>query len=449
MKLAADQPQLLRFEAVTALHTGSAAGEAALDRPVQKDAQTGLPFLPDSALKGVLAGRYGDVGDKKRNAAREDRFGSPDRSGLDGDAPSTGRPGPIVLGNGELLAFPVPSRPGPTWAFPALTLAWVLRFEPAGADSSGLLPLLSEIERSSGHAFAWPELPLLDVPTRLSRLSGVTARQQEGALVALLRRLAGPSLPADAPLAVLSSRDAGRLWPAVSDRRALTALDSSTRTVTGGALRRVELIPPGSLFLSLVTCETGAAADLCQLDDNLFQIGAWESLGLGWVRPSPISPPGAPAALPPATQAEPPAGGFDPTRVMVEAHQAVRRLIEEAEPPLRRAVRSAARRFGGRAQFSGLEAAFAFELAKAKPAHGKPSKDARAHRWLLAALLSPAPEPPAGLGADAFLLAELSAGLFKPGRLAGRRELILTRCLWLARYLDTDPEADSEEDLEP
>ncbi|HEY2292152.1 MAG TPA: RAMP superfamily CRISPR-associated protein [Thermoanaerobaculia bacterium] len=449
MKLAAGAPQLLRLEAVTALHTGSAAGEAALDRPVQKDAQTGLPFLPDSALKGVLAGRYGDVPEKGTNPARESRFGSPDRSGLDGEPPSTGRPGPIVLGNGELLAFPVPSRPGPLWAFPALTLAWALRCEPAAADAGGLLPLLSEIERSSGHAFAWPEMPLVDVSPRIGRLSGVSVRQQQAALVTLLRRLAGPSLPADAPLAVLSSRDAGRLWPAASDRRALTALDSSTRTVAAGALRRVELIPPGALFLSLVTCEPGAPADLCQLDDGLFQIGAWESLGLGWVRPSPVPPAAAPSPLPPAAQADPPSGGFDATRVMVEAHQAVRRLIEEAAPPLRRAVRSAARRFGGRAQFSGLEAAFAFELAKAKPSHSRPAKDARAHRWLLAALLSPAPAPPAELGPDAFLLAELSAGLFTPGRLAARRELILTRWLWLARYLDTDPEVDSGEDAEP
>jgi CRISPR/Cas system CMR subunit Cmr4 (Cas7 group RAMP superfamily) len=448
MKLAAGPPQLLRLEAVTALHTGSAAGEAALDRPVQKDAQTGLPFLPDSALKGVLAGRYGDVPDEGTNPERESRFGSPDRSGRDGGPPSTGRPGPIVLGNGELLAFPVPSRPGPTWAFPALTLAWALRFEP-GAPESGLLSLLSEIERSTGKAFAWPELPLLDVSPRIDRLSGVSVRQHEEALMALLRRLAGPTLPADAPLAVLSSRDAGRLWPAASDRRVLTALDSKTRTVAGGALRRVELVPPGALFLSLVTCEPGASAGLCQLDDALFQIGAWESLGLGWVRPSPVPPAGAPFPLQPPAPAAPPPAPFDATRVMVEAHKAVRRLIAEATPPLRRAVRSAARRFGGRAQFSGLEAAFAFEAAKAKPAHRKPSKDAQAHRWLLAALLSPAPEPPAGLGPDAFLLAELSAGLFTPGRLATRRELILTRWLWLARYLDTDPEADSEEEQEP
>ena len=259
MKLDAGPPQLLRLEAVTALHTGSSEGEATLDRPVQKDAQTGLPFLPDSALKGVLAGRYGDVGDQEENTAREERFGSPDRSGRKGETP--GRPGPIVLGNGELLAFPIPSRPGPTWAFPALTLAWALRLEPAAAEP-GLLSLLSEIERSPGRAFACPAMPHLDVPLPLTPLSGVSARRQETALVALLRHLAGPSLPADAPLAVLSSRDAGRLWPAASDRRALTALDASTRTVLGGTLRRVELVPPGALFLSLVTCEPGASAGL-------------------------------------------------------------------------------------------------------------------------------------------------------------------------------------------
>src|SRR5437763_15492238 len=110
---------LVRFAALTPANLGSAYGEATLDRPTRKEARFGLPYLPDSALKGVLAGALGDEGE-----AREALFGSADRDATDTQPGRFGEPSPVIFGNGELLAFPVPVVGGaPAWVFPALHLA--------------------------------------------------------------------------------------------------------------------------------------------------------------------------------------------------------------------------------------------------------------------------------------------------------------------------------------
>jgi CRISPR/Cas system CMR subunit Cmr4 (Cas7 group RAMP superfamily) len=412
--------RLLRLEALTPTHVGSAWGEASLDRPTQKDAGTGLPFLPDSVLKGVLAGR---TELKHGPQERERLYGSPDRP----ESETPGEPGPVVLGNGELLCFPVPTTDGqPAWVFPALNLAWALRMEGEGEPDAHLVELLASIEADSKpKAFAAPRLPPLAASVRLEEVTGPSARRAGPALRKLLERLA--TLPASAVKLVVSASTAGRLWPFAAERRALVALDSKTRTVSAGKLRAVELVPPGTRFLSLVTFEDPS------LDPELpgrFQVGAWEGLGCGWVQPTEI-----PATLPEAKEAEagetePGAPSLNRVRLMIEAHQAIEG-VRQAPSDFRRALRAVLRQFGGRAQFGGLEAAFAFELAKAKPAQPKPKLEARAHRWLLTALLQAVPEPPDEAPSRA-LLEWLASDPFP--RLESERERILTRWQWLARY---------------
>ncbi len=440
MKLVSGE-QLVRLTALTPANLGSAYGEATLDRPTQKDSHLGLPFLPDSALKGVLAGAWGDAGDAG-NPAREALFGSADHVPTPKRAGRSGEPGPLVFGNAELLAFPVPALEGPpAWVFPAVNLARALRPEEAPPAGEDLLRLLAALEEPGfSRAFAWPRLPRLDAAVRLEPVRDRTARLAAPELVALLQRYAGPGLPADAPLLVVSGARAGELWRFAAERRALVALDSATRTVAGGALRFVELIPPGTVFLSLVSCLLESADALPELP-NTFQAGAWEGLGLGWLQASRIEPAGA-SPLPALEPGDGPVP-LDRAWIMVEAHQAVERLEGQA-PALQRAIRSAVRQFGGRAQFSGLEAALAFELAKARPAHPKPSLEARAHRWLLSALLTAAPEPPATKGADGELQAWIASDPFAPGHLPEQRPLLLARWLWLARSCEHLLEAEEE-----
>jgi CRISPR/Cas system CMR subunit Cmr4 (Cas7 group RAMP superfamily) len=432
MKLGSGE-QLIRFTALTPANLGSAFGEATLDRPTQKDACWGLPFLPDSALKGVFASAYGDP-DDSGNAKREAIFGSADFAGSGVRTARFGEPGPVVFGNGELVCFPIPAVDGcSAWVFPALHLAWALRLETEGKTDEALLRLLSLLEETDiPRVFAWPRLPQLDAAVRLEPPLGLSARLAAPALVSLLRRYAGPGLPPGAVLLVVSGAKAGELWRFAAERRALVALDPATRTTAGGALRFVELIPPGTVFLSFVSVLVPEGSPESYDLPERIQAGAWEGLGFGWLRPTPVEPPVSAAEEP---QAEP-VGGPTPMaipQVMVDAHQAVERL-RRSDPAFQRLVRSAVRHFGGRAQFSGVEAALAFELAKAKPRQEEPSLEARSHRWLLAALLPSDPKPPAPRGASQELLDWIASDPFAPGLLPAQHHLLLTRWLWLARY---------------
>jgi CRISPR/Cas system CMR subunit Cmr4 (Cas7 group RAMP superfamily) len=432
MRLEAGE-QLLRLEVLSPAHLGAAEGEAALDRPTQKESRFGLPYLPDSALKGVLAGVYGNVPAKGENVLRERLFGSPDRRGRNG------RPGPLVFGNGELLCFPFPGPEGrPAWVFPALSVARFLRYAGGGEELAPALAVLRWVEgsREGRQAFSWPALPALAVAAELVPLTGGSVQRNGPALVAQLRRLAGPSLPAEATLVVAASERAGFLWRFAAERRVLTALDSGARVVAAGSLRAVELIPPGAIFLSLVSCLEGPEEGAIR--DPLLQLGAWEGLGFGWLRPSvlesgPLAVPApGPAAADRSLRSQP-----DEGRILMAMHRAIRRLDDGEEPAnFKAAVKSAIDSFGSRAQRAGLLAALAFELAKARPAHSEPKLEARAHRWLLRALLLSADDPEPLAGPSEPLLGWLKESPFAPGQVEERRDLLFARWRWLRRFAE-------------
>jgi CRISPR/Cas system CMR subunit Cmr4 (Cas7 group RAMP superfamily) len=419
---------LLRLEVLTPANLGSAAGEAGLDRPTQKDAQSGLPFLPDSALKGVLAGFFGKTPlgeDDSPDDARERIFGSPDRT----DAP--GSPANLVLGNGELLSFPLPAPDGTVvQVVPALAAGRVLRLDPAAGevhrDALSLLALLEG--KPEPRAFAWPDLPDLPGSNGLAPLTDATARRGAAPLLAHLQRYLRGPLPEGDSLAVVSSATARHLWWLAAERRALTALQAGEKTAASGSLRTIELIPHGTLFFSRVSC----LEEISRALPERFQVGAWESLGLGWVEMSRVEAAGGgeETAAP---------GGFrsgprlpKETDVMIAMHHAVRRLRDEPEG-LQGAVKAAITNFGPRAQFSGIEAALAFELAKAKPVKSEPKTDAKAHRWLLSTLLGAGGEEPFDGGA---LTSWLREAPFETGEPAARRPLLLTRWHWLRRFAE-------------
>ena len=395
--------------------------------------------MPDSALKGVLAGRHGDVSDDRSNEVREPIFGSPDRAARDGREASFGRPGPLVIGNGELLWFPVPCAEGvPAWVFPVPTLAWALRVTGEAKQRAGALRALNRIE-DSGQVLAMPRLPRLDGPVLPKPLREYSVEREAPALLEIVRHLAGPALPRDGVLLLAPAALAADLWRQAAEHRTLIALDGDTRTVVDGALRRVELIPAGAVFLSLVTCLNEAVAG-----DGIpsrFQVGAWESLGLGWFEAELVEgATGKPLPdLPPAASVSDERRGSSHARMMAEERLAVEGL-RGLPPSLLKKLRAIVRGFGGRAQFGGLEAALAFELAKAKPEQTRPKEDARAHRWLLTALFTQNPGPPPEQGPSQPLRDWLEEAPFAPGALDAKREEILTRWLWLARFLEYGPE---------
>ncbi len=354
---------LLRLTAVTPLNAGSSSGGATLDRPLARDAWTGLPYLPFSSLKGVLAGRYGNVIDHtgSLNIERTGRFGAPD------SAAGAGRPGAFEVGDGELLTFPVRSRGGVLLHVAPLSTLRRLR-------SLGLLPLEEA-------------LPQLGAPTDvLARCSpaALPAEVSAGshpALGSILSGLAGKlGLEGDGSTLVLAREEAARrLFIAAAEVRTLTALANSAKLVTSGSLRQVELLPPESVLVSIVT----AARQVSLARAACLQVGAWESWGCGFLR----AEVGWARGTRPASSSQSAAQGVVSPRpdaeVMVLAFSVWAKVPENKRPPLRPLIRET----GPRLKRLGLSATLAFSLAKAALAADNPTSGAKPHRWLLQALL--------------------------------------------------------------
>jgi len=96
------------LHALSPLHVGTNQGIGVIDMPIAREKATNLPFVPGSALKGVL--RYQLKEDLKNDW--EALFG-PEKQGID-DATSFA--GALTLGDAHLLCFPVRSLVG--------TFAW-------------------------------------------------------------------------------------------------------------------------------------------------------------------------------------------------------------------------------------------------------------------------------------------------------------------------------------
>lgn len=431
--------RLLRCEALTPTHVGTGAGEASLDRPTQKNSRTGLPFLPDSALKGVLAGSFGNVSEGTANRERERWFGFPDR----GETP--GKPGKVVLGNAELLAWPVPTADGaPALAVAATALARAL--DEVGSNGAGpedgLRQIFQAVEAADreGQALGVPAVPALadTEPVRAFRDPALQALPE---LVGRLERLLGRERREGERFLLVGMSLAHTLWELAAEERTLTALDSETGVVQGGSLRTVELIPQGAVFVSLLT---GPQLPPDELLAAPIQLGAYENQGLGWVSLGLVELDGASRQDGAGSEGRDAPAGDGPALElpqrgpeMVARFRAVRDLAERGSKELRARARSAVGRFGSRVSMRGLVATLAFELARARPSEPEPNTEMRGHRWLLGQVLDLDSDPVGdSKGVDAALLGWLRAEPFASGWVGAHARVIEFRWLWLRRYVE-------------
>lgn len=392
----------LRIELLSPANFGSSGGRATLDRPVAVNPWTSLPYLPFSALSGVLAGRLGDVfldRDKtKFNGSRTTFFGTPDDQRRD----VAGKPGLLVFGDGELLSFPVPLRNGAVaHVVPLLTAAWLRRI--------GFLTQMST-----------PDVDDLRALTLLDGLPAEVVADGDPSIVPALLAALGPLIGKPPEMIIVAAPDAARIfWRYAAEVRTMTALER--KRVRGGSLRRVELIPAGSILLSLVTNQLGSPISL---DNDRMQLGAWEAWGCGYARarvfvsaPAPRQPP--PVVAPPAHHEEGPRRSDE---LMIEAFAAVK-AIEGAG--LRAKIRSLLRETGPRMRMQGTASTLAFSLAKAKLGAAKRNDERDAHRWLARTLLR----------VDDVRDAAVNT-------ITGERATsdLEEFCQWLSRFIATEPE---------
>jgi CRISPR/Cas system CMR subunit Cmr4 (Cas7 group RAMP superfamily) len=436
--------QWLRLEAVGPANLGSDHGSAPVDRPTVRDALLDLPYVPDSVLKGVLAGRLGDIDEERpgRSATRERWFGSPDRPGAEGER-QWGRPGSAVFGNAELVAFPLALRTGGQASIvPAPSFARLVYLDGGDATVLGLLARIDQAERA---VVGWPGPVDLDSSSAPDWLQERSVEIRWPALASHLDRFLGRAADAGSPIVVASGALARRLWAEAAELRSLTALNAGTKTVTAGTLRTVELIPSGTIFAALVSwLEPDDGPEL----PEQIQVGAWEAQGFGFMTVGAVAPAASRENRLPPPGGAPEYPAPDEAAVMAAMHAAVGEIRPADRPELAAALRAAIASFGPRAQFSGLEAAVAFSLAKAKPAAAEPKVEAQAHRWLLRTVLGLAAEAPDAQAPSAALLSWVDTLPFTPGRLPARKAEILARWGWLRRFAEVGlaPPAPSKEE---
>lgn len=427
MKVPAGEHWLL-IDLISPANFASGEGSADVDRPTVKEPQLGLPYVPHSVMKGVIAGRHGDIDeeDSEGSRTREERYGSPDRP------TRAGEPGPVVFGDGELLTYPVSGRDGgQVSVFVAPVVARCLagsRQDAPRAEALELLALVERLARQGRMQTVVGDAGAESAETPRS-WTWLDDEKVQSLWKSLRRELAGGfgrQLRESDRVLVASGAAAASGWELANERRMATAIDPERFTAADGSLGSFELCPAGTLFVSRLSVLDDVREQSLDLSfpDHL-QLGAREAEGFGFCRLTLV---GESRAVKHEEErgiaSAPPRVAGDPTRVMAAMHQRVRSAL--AEPAaVRGALRAVIFRFGGRAHFQGLRNAVSFSLAKAKPGSSASGPEPAAHRWFLEALLDPEPS-----------LATWARVPDVLETLEPRRDALFERWLWLRRYAE-------------
>ena len=268
--------KLLTIFTRTPLHVGCGSSVGAVDQPVVRERHTRFPVIPGSSIKGVLADLWLDWTDKDHPV--RDRT---DGVGLLGAETGDAQAGSLLIGEGKLLAFPVRSaRKCFAWITCPLALA---RF----ARDTGRDLKLDAVKVADGRSLAPDALKIDD-----------SVVFEEYPLV-----ISG-AVP-DTVIKNLADLVDGDLWKELKDRLAVVSdelfqyfaenaceianhnrIDDVTGVVQGSALFSQENVPSETLFYAMLN--TKKADDFGKLEtklageNNLLQIGADMTTGLGW-----------------------------------------------------------------------------------------------------------------------------------------------------------------------
>ncbi|MCC7495839.1 MAG: type III-B CRISPR module RAMP protein Cmr4 [Fimbriimonadaceae bacterium] len=234
------------MHALSPLHVGTGHAADIIDLPIARQRATGLPYVPGSAIKGVL-----------RDARRDEHDASTWQAVFGPEtAAASDHAGALVAGDAVLLALPVRSYRG--------TFAWVTS------------PLLLQLAQRDG-----AQLPLWPAP-------GEEAAKVSGPGIISGNRLYLEDLDlqaaTDPQVAKLAQFLAAKLWPkhpeiltsrlAVVHDEVLTflmetatqldtrvRLKTETRTVAKGALWIEESLPAETILLGLLAAEGSRRQD--------------------------------------------------------------------------------------------------------------------------------------------------------------------------------------------
>lgn len=280
----------LCLHALTGLHPGSGTALGVVDLPVQRERHTNWPLIPASSLKGVLR-----AATRPADGESDDDWSAVFGPKTDNAAEHAGA---LTLTDARILAFPVRSLRG---VFAWVTCPAVLeRFRrDRGLASQSPLPEVPD-PLAPGTVRCVPDSPLLIDGTNQLILEEFDFKEEKGGLDGWEEVLAG-AVGADTRdrlkthLAMLSDDDFGHFVQHATEVVARVGLDARTKTVSQGALFYEEVLPPETLFHTLVMADRSRKSghDLAARDvvtwvrehvRDVIQIGADETIGRGYCR---------------------------------------------------------------------------------------------------------------------------------------------------------------------
>ncbi len=255
----------------TPLHVGAGNSVGAVDSPIIRERHTGLPIIPGSSLKGVLAALW--EGTRKENTEATELFGS--------DDPKASKAGQLLIGEGKLLAFPVRSAKG---AFAFVTSPIILQRLKRDWNVDLEIPQLQEEE-----CWACEDITINDKCV----LEEYCLKVKKGAIdiAETLEDLALDDVWQSVATRLVVVSDTMMQFFVQNACEVVTRvkINQETGTAKDGSLFNLEQVPSEALFYSVISTqldtENTAVAKLeakITENENILQVGGDAGVGLGF-----------------------------------------------------------------------------------------------------------------------------------------------------------------------
>lgn len=423
--------QLVKIQLLNNANFGSAAGKVTLDQPTQIDAYSGLPFIPNSSLRGVLR-NWWDF-QPAQTIDSNTIFGTKDEKKENPYAPASEldhRPGNLIIGNGDVLAFPLLAENYQRcWIVPLETLCKYIEIEKLNGKTIEMKEFIARFYRDEdkeGLSLALPSLPRINASVEFEQIVAENILPQINQVHNLLHRWLADWFPQKETIIIVKKKAAEILWQQAAEVRDLTALDNH-KNAKPQSLRRIETIPEGSVFISLFTWMQNSALDF---SDKVIQIGSSEGQAFGFCRMATVSDiePEIGSIIPDGS------GPYNARETSYDAMEKMYKVMSgfrERDKKFKDKLKTIIKDLGWRLKRDGFETTLAFALARAHPHKPeiKPDSDEAAYRWLLNILLE---------NANSDLKKYAGEIWFKEKFSETEQNLVLQRWLWLRKFSDTE-----------
>ena len=255
----------------TPLHVGAGSSVGAIDLPVIRERHTRFPVIPGSSLKGVLSDLWNEKAE--RNDEGRKLFGN-----TDSNEASAGN---LLIGEGKLLAFPVRSAKG-CFAWITCPLALNRFYRDSGVAGMSWKVGENAVIVTQNSEIKFPKQVVFEEYTL------AIEAQHSDKIVEPLKSLVADKVWEEMPkkLAVVSDEMFTYFVENTCEVAQHIKIDDGTGVVANGALFSQENVPSEALFYSVLNERKDGMIDMLakglEQENNLLQIGADMTTGLGW-----------------------------------------------------------------------------------------------------------------------------------------------------------------------